>query len=227
MAEDGTKSLGDLLGALHEERVRSWAPESLKVNVEQRQTLVEQARTARFVTAGDVVTPFTVTEVGGAELSLGGLLQDGPAVLVFFRFATCPACNIALPYYDRALWPGLQRLGASLTAISPQVSERLGAIKAKHGFQFNVATDADNALGRRFGILYEADAASKAAALKNGNFIGDVTGTGTWELPQPAVLVIDRDRVVRFADVSPDWLVRTEAEPVLAAVRALVLEKAA
>jgi hypothetical protein len=26
---------------------------------------------------------------------------------------------------------------------------------------------------------------------------------------------------VKFADVSPDWLVRTEAEPVIAAVRAL------
>ena len=227
MADDRAKTLGELLGALHEERVRSWAPEALKVNVEQRRALVERAKTTRFLSAGDVLAPFTLTEVGGAKLSLDSLLRDGPAVLIFFRFATCPACNIALPHYDRALWPELRRLGASLTAISPQAPERLGAIKTKHGFTFNVATDADNALGRRFGILYEYDAASKAAALKGGNFIGDVTGTGTWELPQPAIVVVDRDRVALFVDVSPDWLVRTEAEPVLAAVRALVFEKAA
>jgi hypothetical protein len=55
---------------------------------------------------------------------------------------------------------------------------------------------------------------------RNGH-IGDVTGTGTWELPKPAVLVIDGDRVVRFVDVSPDWLVRTEAGPIIAAVEAL------
>jgi hypothetical protein len=35
------------------------------------------------------------------------------------------------------------------------------------------------------------------------------------------VLVIDTDRVVRFVDVSPDWLVRTEAAPIIEAVRSL------
>ena len=37
----------------------------------------------------------------------------------------------------------------------------------------------------------------------------------------PAVVVIDANRVVRFADVHPDWLVRTEADVVIDAVRAL------
>jgi peroxiredoxin len=84
-----------------------------------------------------------------------------------------------------------------------------------------VATDQDNLLGKRFGIVFEPDDASKAAAMAKGAFIGDTTGTGTWELPMPAVIVIDRDGVVRFADVSPDWLVRTKAEPILKAVEAL------
>jgi hypothetical protein len=40
--------------------------------------------------------------------------------------------------------------------------------------------------------------------------------------------MIGRDRGVRFADVSPDWLVRTEATAILEAVRAsLALEEAA
>jgi hypothetical protein len=34
--------------------------------------------------------------------------------------------------------------------------------------------------------------------------------------------VIDQSRVVRFADVHPDWLVRTEADAVIDAVRPLV-----
>jgi peroxiredoxin len=52
--------------------------------------------------------------------------------------------------------------------------------------------------------------------------MGQVTGTGAWELPMPTVVLVDRDRTVRFADVSPDWLVRTEAETILASVRKLV-----
>jgi hypothetical protein len=33
---------------------------------------------------------------------------------------------------------------------------------------------------------------------------------------------VDQQRVVTFADVHPDWLVRTESGPVIDAVRALV-----
>ncbi|MDB5432994.1 MAG: alkyl hydroperoxide reductase [Caulobacter sp.] len=222
-----SESLGQLLADLHATRVATWAPEALKINVDQRRTLVESADRAGFIKAGDTVEPFSVTEVGGDEIGLDGLLADGPAVLIFFRFATCPACNIALPYYDRELWPALRALGASLTAISPQVPDRLADIKLRHDFGFNVASDLGNALGRRFGILYSYDQASRRAGLAAGNFIGDVTGTGTWELPMPTAVVIGQDRVVRYADVSPDWLDRTEAEPVIAAVRALTRAKAA
>jgi peroxiredoxin len=94
-------------------------------------------------------------------------------------------------------------------------------IKRRHDLSFAVAADLGNALGRRFGILYEADEASKANAIARGRTTGEVTGTGTWELPMPAVIVIDRDSIVRFADVSPDWMVRTEADDILQHVRAL------
>ena len=214
-------SLNALLADLHAERLRSWDPAALKVNVDQRATLVEQADPAAWIKTGDKIEPFTLLDVEGGELTLKGLTAKGPVVLVFFRFAGCPACNIALPYYERALQPTLKALGVPLVAVSPQIPERLGEIRTRHDLSFKVASDPDNALGRRFGILYTADEASQAAQRAKGVSIGDTTGTGTWELPQPTVVVIGRDGVVKFADVSPDWLVRTEAEPVIAAVRAL------
>lgn len=214
-------SLTRLLADLHAERLRTWDPAALKINIDQRATLVETADPDAWVKAGDRVEPFVLKDVEGDDLTLEGLTANGPAVLVFFRFAGCPACNIALPYYERALQPTLKALGVPLVAVSPQVPGRLGEIRARHDLSFKVASDLDNALGRRLGILYTADQASQAAQRAKGAFIGDTTGTGTWELPQPAVVVIGRDHVVRFAEVSPDWLARTEAEPVIAAVRAL------
>ena len=218
-----TESLVQLLSDLHAERVATWDPAVLQVNIDQRQRLLDEADPAAWVKVGDRVPAFSLREVDGVDLTLDSLTANGPAVLIFFRFATCPACNIALPYYARNLWPRLRALGASLTAVSPQVSERLVEIKRKHDLEFQVATDADAALARHFGILYEFDEASKASALAKGSFIGDTTGTGTWELPQPTAVVIDRDGVVAFADVRPDWLVRTEAEPILEAVQVLTL----
>jgi peroxiredoxin len=198
-------------------------PAALKINIDQRRTLVETANHAGFIKAGDLVEPFRLPEVDGGRIELEALLAKGPVALIFFRFAGCPACNLALPYYQRNLHPALEALGATLVAVSPQVPERLVEIKRRHGFEFAVATDLGNALGRQFGILYTFDEASQAAARDKGSWIGEVTGTGTWELPMPTVVVIGQDRRVRFADVAPDWMARTEAEPVIEAVRSLSL----
>jgi peroxiredoxin len=214
------ESLGQLLANLHAERVATWRPEDLQVNIDQRQLLVDTADRGAFIREGDLVDSFSVPATDGSIIELDALLTNGPAVLIFFRFAGCPACNIALPYYQRQLAPRLRELGASLLALSPQIPDRLIEIQRRHALEFPIASDLNNELGRRFGILYTADEASKQAALARGSFIGDVTGTGTWELPMPTVIVIDRSRVVRFAEVSPDWLVRTEAESILRAVRA-------
>lgn len=215
-----SESVNHLLAELHAERQRTWAPEALKVNVDQRQRLVDEADPERFVRAGDIVEPFELLKVEGGSLSLEQLLSKGPAVLVFFRFAGCPACNIAIPYYERNLQPALRRRGVPLVAVSPQVPERLKEIKDKHQLTLQVASDKDNELGRRFGVLYSFDEASRQAALAKGPGIGAITGTGTWELPQPTVVVIGRDRRVHFAQVSPDWLVRSEAQPIIDAVDA-------
>jgi peroxiredoxin len=219
MAHEISESLHKLLADLHAHRLVTMEPAVLQVNIDQRRTLVETADRARFVKPGDRVAPFALEEVGGARLTLETLVADGPAVLIFFRFAGCPACNIALPFYQRQLQPALRELGATLVAVSPQVPERLLDIKARHGLEFLVATDRDNALARTFGVLYTFDEASQKLSLSKGPGIGEMTGTGTWELPMPTVVVIGRDHVVRFADVSPDWLVRTEASDIIGAVR--------
>jgi peroxiredoxin len=217
-----SESLNQQLAELHAERVRTWAPKALKINVDQRQHLVDQARALDFVKAGDSVEPFELLPVEGGTLTLQQLLANGPAVLVFFRFAGCPACNIAIPSYERTLQPALRERGVPLVAVSPQVPERLVEIRDKHALTLQVASDKDNTLGRRLGILYSFDEASRQASLAKGSGIGEVTGTGTWELPQPAVVVIGTDRRVHFAEVSPDWLVRTEAQPIIDAVDALL-----
>lgn len=216
------ESLNQLLANLHAERERTWAAADLQVNINQRRRLLEQAPTKRFVRSGDSIAAFELHKVEGGRLTRDGLLADGPAVLVFFRFAGCPACNLAIPYYDRQLYPQLQEWGVPLIAVSPQVPERLIDIKTRHNLRLQLASDLDNQLAQRLGILYHFDEASQQAALAKGPGIGVITGTRTWELPQPTVVVIGQDQRVHFAQVSPDWLVRTEAEPILEAVRALL-----
>lgn len=222
-----SRSLNQTLAEFQAKRAETMPADKLRINVDQRRLLVDTADRSGFVKAGDRVAPFTLTEVDRGPVTLAALLEAGPLVLIFFRFAGCPACNIALPYYNAHLAPELARLGATLVGVSPQVPDRLREIKDRHRLDFLIATDADNELGRRFGILYSFDEPSRRLSTESGSPIGEVTGTGTWELPMPAAVVIDRDATVRFADVSPDWLVRTEPDDILAAVRSLPTRAAA
>ncbi|PZV37202.1 peroxiredoxin-like family protein [Mesorhizobium kowhaii] len=221
------QSLNETLAEFQSKRALTMPADRLKINVDQRRLLVDTADRSAFVKAGDTVQPFALTEVGGQSLTLEGLLENGPLVLIFFRFAGCPVCNVALPYYNQHLAPELNRLGATLVGVSPQVAEKLRDIKDRHRLDFLIATDADNALSRRFGILYSFDEPSRRVSLDSGTPIGEVTGTGTWELPMPTAVVIDQSRTVRFADVSPDWLVRTEPVDIIDALKTITARAAA
>jgi peroxiredoxin len=222
MTDRPAPSVCQLLADLHAYRLRTMAPADLQLNIDQRQLLEDTADRAAFVKAGDAVEPFSLPEVLGGTIELDRLLAAGPVVLLFFRYEGCPACNIALRHYQLELYPALAELGVALVAVSPQVPGRLAAIKNRYGFGFPVVSDTGNGLARRFGITFTSSAASQAHARASGTDLGEVLGTGQWELPMPTIVVIGQDRVVRFADVHPDWLVRTEAETVLEAVRPLV-----
>ncbi|WP_018502859.1 peroxiredoxin-like family protein [Parafrankia discariae] len=224
MSQTGTApvTVQGFLDELQATRDAEWAPEQLRAHADLRRSLEENADRGRFVRPGDVVAPFTLAEVGGGTVVLDALLADGPVVLVFFRFEGCPACNAALRGYRLTLAPALRELGAHLVIVSPQIAEKLAAVKERHGFEFLVASDPDRILIDSFGIGFAPAEAARDESRGRGVDLGAILGTGDWVLPYPTVVVIDRDRTVRFADVHPDWMVRTEAAAVLAAVRPLV-----
>ena len=221
MATDASKSLIDRFGVLHAEREQTWPAEKLRANVEQRRALVAAFDAAAVVSVGDEIEPFELESATGGRLTLDVLTADGPVLLIFFRFAGCPACNLTLPYYDERLRPALDAAGVRIVAVSPHLPEHgLGDIRERHGLGFEVAADRGNVLARRFGLTFLPLGDTPTPAGDPG-WIGALTGTGTWELPQPAAVLIDRDHVVRFAEVSPDWMARTEAEPIIAAAARL------
>lgn len=217
-----SESLTVKFEALHAERERSWDAEKLQRNIDERKALVAAFDPATVVKVGDGVQDFSLELSTGGQVDLDDLISSGAVALVFFRFAGCPACNIALPHYDETLRPPLQAAGIRLVGVSPHLPEKgLDEIRIRHKLGFEIAADRDNALARRFGIAFTPHDNPPVPSDDDDGWIGALTGTGSWELPQPAIVVIDSDSVVRFVDVSPDWLRRTEAEQVIDSVAAL------
>lgn len=209
-----TTSLRARFDALEAERERDWPPDRLRANRAQRQVLVDRFDRNAVLREGQRVAPFVLDTPEG-PVTLEELTRAGDLLLIFFRFAGCPACNIALPYYDETLTAALDARGIRIVAVTPHLQEQgADAIRTRHGLGYTVATDRGNTLARRFGLAFLPDEPAAPSA-GGGAWIGSLTGTGTGELPQPALVLIDSDLIVRFADISPDWLDRTEPGAVL------------
>ncbi len=218
MATVIAESLKARFAALQAWREENWSPAQVERNAGQRRKLVERFDAAAIAQPGDILPPYVFSASDQQKVWLDDLVAQGPAVLVFFRFAGCPACNIALRHYEEALQPTLRECGIPLLALSPQLSERLGEIKEKQGLSFIVASDADSIVARDLGIAFVPD---EQPSPPPAGWIGEILGNDRWELPQPTVLIVDKGRRIRWIRSSPDWLDRPEADEILAAIDTL------
>ena len=162
-----------------------------------------------------------LTDAVGLPAWLYDALGNDGAVIVFYRGAWCPYCNLALAHYQKELLPRLLERGLGLVAISPQTPTSSNLTIAQGALEFTVLSDPANSLATALGILTEPAAEARCALTKLGFDPADSNADATGGIPFPTVLVVDSDRTVRFADVQVDYTRRTEVADILAAVDAL------
>lgn len=173
---------------------------------------------ADTITVGTTLESFTLDDATGTPVTLDQLTETGPAVIVFYRGGWCPYCNLALRTYQRELLPQLEKFDARLVAISPQPPDESLSTAEKAGLEFTVLSDPGSRLARRIGIAFQQAEDVLEAQRKLGLDLTAVNAEGSTSLPRPTVLIVDRDRVVRFVDVQPDYTARTEVADIVAAL---------
>jgi peroxiredoxin len=185
------------------------------------QQLRAQGVPAGAVKVGDTLPSFTLRNAVGERVSLDDRVATGPAVLVFYRGGWCPYCNLALRTYQGELLPQLGVWGATLAAISPQTPDQSLSTAEKAALSFEVLSDSGSRLARRIGIAFEQPEEVLGAQRRLGLDLAQVNEDGSTELPMPTVLIVDRDRTVRFVEVHPDYTNRTEVADIIAALAGL------
>jgi peroxiredoxin len=146
--------------------------------------------------------------------------RDGrDAVVVFYRGAWCPYCNIALRTYQRELAPDLEARGIPLIAISPQKPDGSLTVQETNDLTYTVLSDPGNQIARQLGILTAPSEAALAAQAKLGLDLTEVNADGTASLPMPTVVLVDAAGTIRWIDVHPNYTTRTEAPQIIEAVK--------
>jgi peroxiredoxin len=173
---------------------------------------------AGIAPAGTDLPDAELLDVHGAPTTLSEVAGGGTSVLVFYRGAWCPYCNIALSAYQAQLLPELTGRGIRLVAVSPQKPDGSLTMQQKHGLAFTVVSDPGNAIAGRLGILTRPSPEARAAQRQLGLDLAAVNADGTDTLPMPATVILDASRTVRWIDVHPDYSTRTESRQVIDAL---------
>lgn len=69
---------------------------------------------------GTTISDVAMLDPHGAPTSLHAAMARQPAVIIVYRGAWCPYCNLALQTYREQLHPSLAEQGITLVAVSPQ-----------------------------------------------------------------------------------------------------------
>ena len=157
-------------------------------------------------------------DMHGAATSLAQVRAGRPAVVVFYRGAWCPFCNIALRTYQAELVPALAEGGCAMIAVSPQKPDGSLSAAQTNELTYAVVSDPGNQLASALGILTTSSAEAAAAQQKLGLDLAEHNADGGLTLPMPTTVVVDATGVIRWIDVHPNYTTRSEVPDILAAV---------
>ena len=131
-----------------------------------------------------------------------------------------------LAAYAADLAPALAERGVTLAAISPQLPDGSLTVRQKYDLDFPVLSDVGNVVAEKLGIVWTPGDDALGAQRAIDVDVRVINGSDEPRLPMPTVLVVSRDRTVRWADVRPDYTERAEVPDILDAVDAEVGRRA-
>ncbi len=82
-------------------------------------------------------------------------------------------------------------------------------------------SDPGNAVAERYGLTYTFSAGFRELYLGFGIDLAEYNGDDSWRLPMPARFVVDSEKVIRYAEADPNYIVRPEPEDTIEFLRGL------
>jgi peroxiredoxin len=142
-------------------------------------------------------------------VSSSELLAKGRLVLCFIRGRWCPFCVGQMEAMNLILLQ-IEQAGASFVSISPQTVKQSFFMHDQHKMRFPLLSDAGNKVARQFGLSYRVPSMQEAVYRRAFVNLPFTNGDDSWELPVPAIYILDQDGTVLYASADEDYTERPE-----------------
>jgi len=125
----------------------------------------------------------------------------------------------------QAALPDIQGLGANLVAISPQLEKYGRTVHRRLKLSFDILSDRGLQVASQFGLVFTLPDYLKTVYVQFGSKLDEFHGENEFRLPMPARYIVDRQNVIRTANVSPDYTIRPEPSETVRALQELTKGK--
>jgi peroxiredoxin len=169
--------------------------------------------------SGAAAPAFDVRTATGEPFNFNPKSLQKPALLIFYRGGWCPYCNAHLGELRKAERE-LISMGYDVLFLSADRPEALRPSLKEKDLNYTLLSDAQMNAARAFGIAFRVDDATVQKYKQYNIDLEAASGATHHELPVPAIFIIDRSGVIRFAHWDPDYKVRMKGDEILTAARA-------
>jgi len=166
------------------------------------------------ITVGSKAPNFIAIDQFDNPVELAAELKKGPVVLIFYRGAWCPYCVRYLQNVTDSI-SFIQEVGASVYAVTPQLSEGISAVSDKTDGQIPILHDQNGDIMNMYDGSFEVTEKYQERVASKKMNLAESNGQEVAALPVPATYVIDASGVILYRHFDVDYKKRATVAAII------------
>ncbi len=115
----------------------------------------------------------------------------------------------------------VRALGAQIVLLTPELERYTRALHKKLNLTFDILSDLHLKTAEQFGLVFTLPGYLRELYRSFGSTLDRFNDEPEYRLPMPARYVIDKEGIIRAADVNADYTIRPDPAETLAKLRAI------
>jgi len=115
----------------------------------------------------------------------------------------------------------VRALGAEIVVVTPELERYTRALHKKLNLTFDILTDLHLKIAEQFRLVFTLPDYLRELYKSFGSTLDRFHDESEYRLPIPARYVVDKQGIIRTADVNADYTIRSEPSETLRQLRAL------
>lgn len=121
----------------------------------------------------------------------------------------------------------VRALGAQIVVLTPELERYTQALRKKLNLSFDILTDLHLKTAEKFGLVFTLPDYLRELYKSFGNALDRFHDEPEYRLPIPSRYVVDKQGIIRAADMNVDYTVRLEPSETLSQLRTLTADRPA